>query len=235
MKSLHLALLATAAVSAAGCTRPADPTRRTALDCPQVQGALTRTGVSADGRTCTYSSSRGDQIALRLLPVTSTPEAALRPVEAELQTLVPAAPTVQKVAKSGKSAEDEDDDADEESTDDTGDHAQVDLPGIHVDAQGDKANVNIGSLHINAGGAGAVVHETHNVRLRGEALALQRRGYRAVYIVARSDLPGGLASVGYEAGGPRKGPLAVAVVRMKTEGDDIYKDVRRLLRRNAGI
>lgn len=222
MKSLHLAVLATAAVSLAGCSHPADPTRRTALDCPLSQGGLTRTGVAADRRVCTYASAEGDQISLRLIPVAGAPETALQPVEQELQGLIPPVPPAR--AK----------DADE-GGDKTADRTRVSLPGVHVDAQGDKADVRVGSLHVKAAGGGAVIRESRDVRLRGEALAFERRGYRAIYIVARDDLPGGLTSIGYEAGGPRKGPLTVAVVRMKGHGHDVYKDVRRLLRRNAGI
>jgi hypothetical protein len=232
MKPLPLAILAAiltaGAASVTGCNRPANPTLRTALDCPPSQGDLTRTGVAADRRACTYVSAQGDQISLRLLPVASTPEAALRPIEAELQSLVPPAPA--KAAATGDEAADSDDD-----DGDAEDRANVSLPGVRIEAQGNQADVRIGSLHVDARAGGAVIRETHDVRLRGEALAFQRRGYRAVYIVARGDLPGGLSSVGYEAGGPRKGPLAVAVIRMKSHGHDIYHDVRRLVRRNAGI
>jgi hypothetical protein len=235
MKSLHLAILATAAVTVAGCGRTADPALRTALDCPPSQGDLTRTGVSPDQRTCTYVSAQGDQISLRLLPIKSTPDAALQPVEAELQSLIPAAPPAK-----GAAAPDDDDEIDDganasANANASDGRATVSLPGLRIDAEGDKADVRIGALHVDAQGGGAVVRETHDVRLRGQALAFQRRGFRALYIVARGDLPDGLTSVGYEAGGPRKGPLAVAVVRMKSHGHDIYQDVRRLVRRNAGI
>jgi hypothetical protein len=236
MKSLHLAILATAAVTVAGCGRTADPALRTALDCPPSQGDLTRTGVSPDQRTCTYVSAQGDQISLRLLPVTTTPDAALQPVEAELQLLVPATPPAKGAAASA--APDDDDETDDGANANASasdGRATVSLPGLRIDAEGDKADVRIGTLHVDAQGGGAVVRETHDVRLRGQALAFQRRGFRALYIVARGDLPDGLTSVGYEAGGPRKGPLAVAVVRMKSHGHDIYQDVRRLVRRNAGI
>jgi hypothetical protein len=235
MKSLHLAILATAAVTVAGCGRTADPALRTALDCPPSQGDLTRTGVSPDQRTCTYVSAQGDQISLRLLPIKSTPDAALQPVEAELQSLIPAAPPAK-----GAAAPDDDDEIDDganasANANASDGRATVSLPGLRIDAEGDKADVRIGTLHVDAQGGGAVVRETHDVRLRGQALAFQRRGFRALYIVARGDLPDGLTSVGYEAGGPRKGPLAVAVVQMKSHGHDIYQDVRRLVRRNAGI
>src|SRR4051812_22377456 len=95
MKLLHLALLGTLAVFQAGCRGPAEPRLRTALDCPERQGALTRTGMAADRRTCTYASAGGDLLSLRLLPAPSGPEAALRPIEAELQAEValPAAAT----------------------------------------------------------------------------------------------------------------------------------------------
>jgi hypothetical protein len=72
--------------------------------------------------------------------------------------------------------------------------------------------------------------------LRGEQLSLERRGYRATFIVAGSGLPEGLTTLGYVAGGPKAGPLTVAVLKMKTrDGDVMHHDVTRLVRRNGGI
>jgi hypothetical protein len=82
---------------------------------------------------------------------------------------------------------------------------------------------------------GAVIRESRDTRLQGEQLSLQRRGYRATFIVARGDLPGGLTSIGYEAGGPRAGPLTVAILKMKSHEEVVHRDVRRLVRRNGGI
>jgi len=57
-----------------------------------------------------------------------------------------------------------------------------------------------------------------------------------MFIYKGDDLPGGYRVVGYEAGGPKSGPITVAVVKSKEsfDGDDIYNDVKRLVRKNGG-
>jgi hypothetical protein len=225
MKPLSLALWATAAVILTGCGKANEASRRTALDCPPTQGELKRTSVSADGRVCGYTDARGDEISLRLIPVASTPQAALAPIERELQALAPAPAPILAAAD-----DDDDDDGD------GGDRANISLHGVNIQADGDRADVKVGSLHVDASGGGAVIREAHETRLQGEQLSPKRRGWRAAYIVARNDLPDGLTSVGYEAGGPKAGPLTVAVLKIKDRDRKvIHGDVRRLLRRNAGI
>jgi hypothetical protein len=222
MISPRLALCAAAAAALAGCNAGKSAVQRARLDCPPSQGVLTRTSVSEDGRICLYVGAGGDKVSLRLVPVTTTPQAALSPIEREVQAL--AAP-----AKGASEPAASDDDGD-------GDRAQVSLPGVRINASGDKAEVTVGSLHVDAKGNSAVVHQDRNVRLRGEALAFDRRGFRASYIVTRDDLPGGLAAIGYEAAGPRKGPLTVAVVQMSShDGDKIHHEVESLVRRNGGV
>lgn len=219
MKPLSFALWAVAAVVLTGCGKANEATRRTALDCPPTQGDLKRTSVSADGRTCAYADTDGDEVSLRLIPVATSPQAALAPIEQELQALVPPPPPIPPLAE-----------------DDDGDRADISLPGVNIQADGDRADVKVGSLHVDANSGGAVIREAHETRLQGEQLSPKRRGYRAAYIVARSDLPGGLTSLGYEAGGPKTGPLTVAILKMKSRNSEvIHRDVRRLVRRNAGI
>jgi hypothetical protein len=115
------------------------------------------------------------------------------------------------------------------------DRADITLPGVRIQATGEKANVQVGTLHVDTTDNGAVFREARDTRLQGEQLSMRRRGYRASYIVARNDLPGGLTSVGYEAGGPRTGPLTVAILKMKSQDQIIHRDIRRLVRRNGGI
>jgi hypothetical protein len=113
----------------------------------------------------------------------------------------------------------------------------VDLPGIHISARDDDANVQIGGIRINANGDESTVHIIREVRLRGEALSRQKRGIRATFISANKGDPNGYRFVGYEAAGPKTGPLTVAVVKAKSEidhDDDVARDVRRLVRRNGG-
>jgi hypothetical protein len=116
-------------------------------------------------------------------------------------------------------------------------HAHIDLPGIHIDADDDgKANVNVGMIHVNAGENGAVVRMSRDVRLRGEAFSREKRGFRATYILAKDNLKDGWKTVGYEAAGPKTGPITVAVVKARA-GDhhDVFDDVKRLVRKNAGV
>ena len=115
--------------------------------------------------------------------------------------------------------------------------AHINLPGIHIDAEGDRANVHVGPIHVDANGETATVKMSKSVRLRGEAFAPTGSGIRASFIYAGEGLGGGYKYVGYEAAGPKTGPLAVAVVRSKashTSRGDLYDDVKRLVRRNGG-
>ena len=117
---------------------------------------------------------------------------------------------------------------------------RVDLPGIHIvaDDANDSANVRVGPITINAGEGGATIRLRRDVRLRGEAFNPQKRGMRATFIYTGEDLPAGYRFVGYEAGGPKAGPIAVAIVKSKLESDDgeeIYPDVKKLVRKNGGV
>lgn len=118
--------------------------------------------------------------------------------------------------------------------------ARVNLPGIHIVANDDEdtADVRIGPLRVNAGRDGATVRMKRDVRLRGEPLNPEQRGVRATFIYTGPDLPDGYRYVGYEAGGPKTGPITVALVRSKSEGPErgeIYPDVKSLVRKNGGV
>ena len=72
----------------------------------------------------------------------------------------------------------------------------------------------------------------------GEPLRREKRGFRALFIYTGDDLPDGYRFVGYEAGGPKRGPITVATVRSRNDGPDgeeIYPDVKKLVRRNGGV
>jgi len=117
---------------------------------------------------------------------------------------------------------------------------RVTLPGIRIvaDDANDTADVRVGPLRINAGEDGATIRIRRDVRLRGEAFNPEKRGVRATFIYTGGDLPDGYSYVGYEAGGPKRGPIAVAVVKSKSEqhdADDIASDIRRLVRKNGGV
>jgi len=118
-----------------------------------------------------------------------------------------------------------------------GETTRVDLPGIHISARDDNADVRVGGIRINANDDDTTIHIFRDVRLRGEALSREKRGIRATFISANKSDPAGYRYVGYEAAGPKKGPITVAIVKAKTEidhDDDVARDVRRLVRRNGG-
>jgi hypothetical protein len=277
MKPLFLLSACGAALLGLSACEPSAPaTARVALDCPSDQGDLKLSTVAPDKKTCTYTSRNGDEVSLRLIPVATTYEAALLPIETELQgeqqmaqaaasDAKDAAATVDpKTAKAGaadaaKAAKeaaadalndtfkaqkkDEEDDhvsvaggaivADSGAH---GDHANINLPGIHISADDDKANVSVGGVHVDAGEDGATVRMSREVRLRGESLSRERRGFRSTYILAKDNLKDGWKAVGYEAGGPKAGPITVAVFKAH-HGDhhDVSEDVKRLVRRNGGV
>jgi hypothetical protein len=120
---------------------------------------------------------------------------------------------------------------------DIGAATRIDLPGIHINADdGGKADVNVGPIHVNAGDNGAVIRMDRDVRLRGEAFSREKRGFRATYILANENLKDGWSAVGYEAGGPKAGPVTVAVVKSHNGNHhDVFDDVKRLVRRNADV
>lgn len=70
------------AMGATGCAPRADYAHRTALDCPDRQGELRRTGIAADHKSCTYQSREGAEITLQLIP--GNPDDTLSAIEASL-------------------------------------------------------------------------------------------------------------------------------------------------------
>ena len=251
-------------VAAAACAPRTPATARVALDCPATQGDLSRTSVAPDQKTCLYTTRDGDEVSLRLISASGGYQAALEPIQQELQAEVltdkqvaeakvksaeadvkAAAADAKGAASAAKAAKQAAEDALGDAKDardaardddDIGANTHIDLPGIHINAdEGGKADVNVGPIHVNAGENGAVVQFARDVRLRGEALSPEKRGFRATYIVAKDNLKDGWRAVGYEAGGPKVGPITVAVVKSKN-GDrhDIFDDVKRLVRRNSG-
>jgi hypothetical protein len=124
-------------------------------------------------------------------------------------------------------------------TDSTGDDetARVNMPGLHITAHGDKADVRVGPIHVDANGETATIRNIQDVRMRGEAFSTRKRGIRAMFLLAGDNLGNGYKYLGYDASGPRTGPLTIAVVKSKSSGGfhgDIYGDVKRLVRRNGG-
>ena len=242
---------AIAALALAGCNPPHPHPKIlktiASLDCPETQGDLNRKSVAADGKSCEYATDGGDQVSLRLLSLDGkTAKDALVPIEDEVRAEAPAAlakpPTPPEPPEPGDGDSHKQDRVDIDlpgihihGVD--GGHTHVDTPGVHVDSDdhkghsGDHAVVQINgfggkgvSVNANDGGAQIRVDE-------GNA-----SGVKASYILA-SDTPGphGFKTAGYEARGPKTGPIAVAVVLAKgSDEDDIRHDVRELLKHNVG-
>lgn len=273
MKPLVLLAASALALSGAACAPGVAPTARATLDCPATEGDLTRTSVSADQRTCLYTTRGGNEVSLRLIAAPGGYEAVLAPIEQELRAEIATdpqgavAPTEAKDpdakgpdakgpdakgpgVDAAKAAREAAEDAGREAKDaedaagvridasrGKGEHAHIDLPGIHINADDSgKADVNVGMIHVNAGENGAVVRIARDVRLRGEAFSRERRGFRATYILAQDNLKDGWKAVGYEAGGPKSGPVTVAVVKVKAhDHHDVFDHVKRLVRKNGGV
>jgi hypothetical protein len=259
MKPLYLLAASALALTATACSTKT-PVARAALDCPSKEGDLTRTSAAGDGKTCTYVTTDGAEVTLQLVSVQGSVDSTLEGVEKVLLTdRTPATPGSGKPAISEASAKAADQaarearedanaagvkvEADENGLDiktDDGEVTRVELPGIRIvanDAE-DTAQVKVGPLSIDAGGDSAKVRIRRDVRLRGEAFSREKRGVRATFIYTGEDLPDGYRFVGYEAGGPKRGPITVAVVKGKAgpqDGDEIYPDVKKLVRLNGGV
>lgn len=105
MKAVFLLAASAAAISMAACY-PASP-RLTRLDCPETQGALTRIGQAADGRSCAYISDNGAEVSLRIVEVQGGVDATLGRLEQELRSYVPtqtAAPESPETAEAAPAA-----------------------------------------------------------------------------------------------------------------------------------
>ncbi len=125
------------------------------------------------------------------------------------------------------------------------DRARVRLPGIRIDADGDKASVNIGGLHINADDKDASVNlstdeETVSIEAHDDAAQIRTRApgeaTRQTYLLTDNrPSEAGWRLVGYEARGPRGGPIVVATVRAKDRNSDgVFDDAKDLVTLNVG-
>lgn len=280
MRVILLTAAATAlALGATGCAPHTDYARRTALDCPDRQGELERTGIAADRKSCTYTSRDGAEITLKLTPVSGDATTTLSAIETGLvgpaaskapstgaeaaqppaAPAPPAPPTppahTGDAAKAAAEARQDARAAGEDEDWDTGGHhsvtihgkavdvgddgddAHVTLPGLRIDTEGDNARVDIGGIHVDANEDQATVRVVRDVRLRGQAFSREKNGLRATFIARRDNLPDGYRYVGYEASGPKSGPLTVAIVKSRNEirhGGRMLHDLERLVRRNGG-
>ena len=233
------------------------------LDCPDTEGRLTRVSETPDGRSCRYTGDRGEAVTLSLVALNGeTPQAALTPIEADLKG--PAAGPVPSATPAPKSDHDGDDDEGVTTTTTTTtahtptppavpkadehrshEHANIDLPFIHIHSDGDKADVRLPGVSVHSNGDDAQVktswgmkNTTINAHGGGAEIRagdVNRNGANLVYILA-SNTPDadGYKARGYIARGPAAGPLVVGVFKAKEGHHDSGggRDLERLLERN---
>ncbi|HWA63496.1 MAG TPA: hypothetical protein VG939_19115 [Caulobacteraceae bacterium] len=225
-KTILIFAAAGAALALSACERPhlrhhheaadaATPLKAvTQLDCPAVQGDLSRRSAAPDGKSCVYDGDLGTQVTLQLVDLKGGDvNAALDPIAAQLRAELPA-----KVDTPPK-------DSDEH------DRVDIDLPGVSIHAGGDgKARIQAGKadkgVTIDANDQGAEVHieDSHGPGVR-----------KMLILASETPGPNGYRVTGYEARGPEGGPIVVALVRAKTDDhDEVFHDVRGLIRHNVG-
>jgi hypothetical protein len=234
------------------------------LDCPDKQGELTRVSAAADGQSCVYGGQNAE-VTLTLVALNGgDAEAALAPIEADLKTLMPAmkAPPSPPTPPGGKPRGESAKislpgikiDAHDKGAD-------IKIGGLTINANDDGAEVRV-AKNVTVRDGGTVKHVTErtsggnsNVSVKssnedegdteihatddGAQIRQRRRGdgVRATLILASDKATSGYRVVGYEARGPKGGPLAVAVVKAKgRDGSDhdIFEDMKTLVRRNVG-
>jgi hypothetical protein len=201
------------------------------LDCPEEQGHLTRVSASPDGLTCAYRGE-GAEVTLRLAALTGgDAQSVLAPIEAELKGLIPAPKKETEVAANAEA--------------DTGDggKAEINFPGLHIKADNGGANIQIGNIKIDADEGAAEVRvgqaTTINANDSGAEIRTARTGadaIRATYILASENTASGYEVAGYEARGPKAGPIVVAVVKADEahKRNDLFDDMKDLVERNVG-
>lgn len=211
------------------------------LDCPETQGDLKRVSATPDGLACAY---QGDdtEVTLRLVSLTNgDSKAALAPIEADLKALMPPAPpavpatpaTPAVPAVPAVPATDAG----------KGDNVSIDFPGLHVRASDGKAQVQVGGMNVDADDNGAQVRMGNNTSVNADERGAEIRqgrdtdaGLRATFILASDKMPSGYHVVGYEARGPKAGPIVVAIVKSKAEHSerDVFDDMKALVKHNVG-
>lgn len=226
------------------------------LACPESQGDLTRVRVNADG-TCDYAGPRGSEVQLRLVKATlETAGEALAPLESELRAVLPRAagvaatvpvegpvakepdPTHVGVAVQGEGADEKVDvNLPGMRIKTEGENAIVRLPGIRVEANDSETGGESGTARVNidVGGKKVLVRakdEASEIRTSHEGPDLRRT---FVLVDSRVD-DADFRLVGYEAAGPKTGPMVVAVVKSKAhdEADEALKDAKKLIEANVG-
>ena len=213
------------------------------LDCPESEGDLNRKSAAADGKSCVYAGEDGAQVTLTLVALDGKDaRSALEPIEAQLKSEVPAISAPSTPTPPAKGGVEKD-----------GDKVNIDLPGIHIHANGDHhTDVDATGVHVEAhdgngrdgdratvrigGGDGAGVNINANDGGAQIRIEESGSGVRARYILASETAgPHGYKVVGYEARGPKEGPIVVATLLSKSDDHDALRhDIHKLIERNVG-
>lgn len=252
---LLIATVAAAALGLTACDRDAYRAKRDAewaakhtpktiakLDCPKTSGELTLVTAAPDGLSCNYTGPKAEEVTLKLLALNGADSATvLDPLEAELRGLMPATPGATPAV-------------DAKGDEKVSGNVDIDLPGVKIQAGDKGANIKVAGAVINADDDGAEVKisdvgdedevgvkaddkdvavKTH----RGKWRHRKSAGVHSMFILANDKKPGGYRFVGYDARGPKTGPLAVAIVKAKgdkNEDDSVFDDAKALVKHNVG-
>lgn len=126
-----------------------------------------------------------------------------------------------------------------------GDDADVKLPGINIESRGDRSSVRIGGINIQSNdGSGSVNINSGDdrVSIQSHADSTEVRtstggeSTRITWVLTDPEASAsGWRLVGYEARGPKGGPLVVATVRSRdSERGRVFADARDLVALNVG-
>ncbi len=121
----------------------------------------------------------------------------------------------------------------------------IDVPGVRIQAGDTGARIRVAGATIDADDDGAEVRVQRNVTVDGKKIASEsRRGrhddngvYSRFILASDKAAPSGWSVVGYEARGPKGGPLVVATLKAKRghdSDDDSFSDANALVRHNVG-
>lgn len=140
------------------------------------------------------------------------------------------------------------------------DKAHVKMPGVTINADGDKAHIRIAGMEINADDETNEVRITRerwrdgedgdfridtsgdDVSVNGGGFSIggrRKSGFRSTFVKSDDHADAPYSAVGYEARGPRSGPLVVAVIKSKaakkdSDTDGLFKDAGALVKHNVG-
>jgi hypothetical protein len=233
------------------------------LDCPDRQGELTRVSAAADGQACVYAGQNAE-VTLKLVALNGgDAEAAQAPIETDLKTLMPAIKSPPTPPTPGGKPRGDSArislpgiriDAHDKGAD-------IKIGGLTINANDDTAEVKVAknvtvrdgqttrkvSERASGGAANVSVKSSNDeegdvdIHATDDGAQIRQRrrgdGVRATLILASDKAASGYRVVGYEARGPKGGPLAVAVVKAKgRDGSDhdIFEDMKTLVRHNVG-